>query len=569
MNILDPKTLKIVIGLPPVTVKGDRTALDTEFFHMNENKLHIPHGDFAGLGCTTDGETIYIITDQNDIPEFMRRINEGVHIYHNARFDIMQLRRYTDYPDRVKLWDIMIVEQDMFAGWYSAGEFSLADLSRRHLGLYMDKSVREQFADAKAEVMMTREQIEYLAMDIATTWRVYQKQREQIDENTLSVWKDIDRGAMYSVTHMEGMKIDKAEWTKLYEFNVSEAEKIRGRYEGINLGSWQQVMKELKNQGYTKLKSTNEKALTPITGECEFARDVLEYRGRVKSAGTYGISWLEEHTEPNGRIYSDFYVCGAATGRFSSSKPNSENIPTRDGPQFRKCFIPAQGNILVDADFSAQEPRIWAYLAQDELMIDAFKQGKDIYIEVGRLMFEWELTKKDPRRKNRMKPTVLGAIYGLTEYGMEIQYQIPKDEGKELMNTFWKTFPDSRRYADEMRKQRDYVETVYGRKYHLNYYQKGFENNCLNSPVQGTAADITKLSGYRFQQAVRKAGYERYVWLVNYVHDELLVECREDLRDWTMQTLEHVMKTTAEETHDGVPAEIEVGWGYNWSEAHA
>lgn len=572
MKTIDPKSLIIHVNkCPPTAKKGDVVSIDTEFFNMEKSRLHRPGGDFAGIGCSYDGKEVWILTsdgieDESTLPSFMWVLNEAVHVYHNSIFDIRQIRRFCSYPDRKRLWDTMVLEQIMYAGWYSSGEFSLADLARRYLDVYMDKSVREEFSENDG-VSMTQEQIEYLAVDIVATWRVYQEQKKVADENDLNVWKNIDRCAIYSLLRMNGMMLDTEAWKKLAEFNRSESERIAQKYEGINLGSWQQVLKRLKADGYS-LKSTNEKELNTILDESEFARDVLEYRGRTKAAGTYGESWVEEFVESDGRIYSNFYVNGAATGRLSSSNPNVENIPQKDGPHFRRCFVAQPGYVLVDADFSAQEPRVWSYISGDEDMQALFRDKRDLYIYFAKEGFGWDIDKKDPRRNKRMKPTVLGAIFGLTKFGLLQKDQIPLDEGDELLDAFWKVFKRSKEYKDEITKTRDYVQTVYGRKYWLNPYQFGHENNCLNSPVQGTAADITKISGYRFQLEVERAGYSDYVWLINYIHDELLVECREDLVGWTENTLQKCMKETAEACHDGVPAEIEVNHGHSWAEAH-
>jgi DNA polymerase I-like protein with 3'-5' exonuclease and polymerase domains len=609
MNQIDPKSLVIHSGLPPVAKKGDRVSIDTEFFGMEKSKLHRPHGRFAGMGCSFDGVNVYIITDEEMVQDFMWQLDEAVHIYHNSLFDIRHIRRYCEYPDRTRIWDTMVLEQIKFAGWFSAGEFSLADLARRYLDIYMPKEVREEFA-ADDVMFMTQEQKEYLAMDVVATWRVYQEQKKIMDENDLNVWKNIDRPAIYSLLKTHGMKLDVEAWNELYKLNLSESERIQGKYGhtevveevreaqlvypdiheggdpesigvlipykkskkskfvGINLGSWQQVLKRLKADGFD-VESTDEKALTAILGDSEFANEVLEYRGRVKAAGTYGMKWVEEWLEADGRIYSNFYVNGTATGRFSSSNPNVENIPVRDGTHFRKCFVAAPGNILIDADFSAQEPRVWAYIAQDDDMIQLFKDKLDIYLYFALKGFGWDMPKSDPRRKERMKPTVLGAIFGLTKYGLLQKDQIPLEEGEDLLNTFWNVvFPQSKEYADEIRKTRDYVQTVYGRKYWINPYQNGHENNCLNSPVQGTAADIIKISGYCFQQEIEKAGYADRVWIINYIHDEILVECAEELKDWTMATLRSCMVGTAESTHEGVPADVEISFGMNWADAH-
>jgi DNA polymerase-1 len=585
MQTINPQDLIIHVNTaPPQSKIGDVVALDSEIFGMKKSRLHRPEGQFGALGCTFDGKEVWIITDEKDIPEFMERIDAGLHVYHNSLFDIRQIRRFCKYPDRKKLYDTLTLEQIMFAGWYSSGEFSLADLARRWLDIYMDKSVRAEFETSDT---MSREQIEYAAIDIAVTWRVQQAQSKHADENDLNVWYNIDRCAIYSLLKMNGMMLDVEAWKELARFNRSESERIQAKYgsieqvekvsrgkttvvdkfTGINLGSWQQVAKELSNQGFP-VDSTNEKSLNTITNKCEFASDVLDYRGFTKAAGTYGEKWVDEFVEPDGRIYSNFYVNGAATGRLSSSEPNVENIPVRDGNQFRKCFIAQPGNVLVDADFSAQEPRVWSYISGDTDMQQIFRDNKDIYIYFAKEGFGWDLDKKDPRRSKRMKPTVLGAIFGLTKFGLLQKDQIPLDEGEELLNAFWRVFKRSKEYKDEITKTRTYVETVYGRKYWLNIYQFGFENNALNSRVQGTAADITKVSGYKFQQEVERAGYSEFVWIVNYIHDEILVECREDLVMWTEETLKKVMISVAERTHDTIPADVEANHGLTWASAH-
>ena len=143
-------------------------------------------------------------------------------------------------------------------------------------------------------------------------------------------------------------------------------------------------------------------------------QDKLEYAAVKKLASTYGKKIIKNFVEPDGRIWGNFNLNGASTGRFSRDSTNLENIPKRKGTEFRKCFIAGEGNVIIAPDYSSQEPRVGAYYSQDKVLIDIFKQDKDVYIESGKLMFGWELTEKDPRRSERMKPTVLGAFYGLS-----------------------------------------------------------------------------------------------------------------------------------------------------------
>lgn len=301
--------------------------------------------------------------------------------------------------------------------------------------------------------------------------------------------------------------------------------------------------------------------------EDEFAQDVLAFRKYAKAASTYGEGFLES-VEETGRMYSDFKINGAATGRFSSARPNLENIP-KDG-RYRRLFVAAPGHVYVDADWSSQEPRDAAYLSQDKKLIEIFTSGKDIYIEVARLVFHKKITKKDPFRNERMKPTVLGACYGLTEHGMEEQYGIPQDEGKELLDTFFDYFTGLRDWIREQQSGKEYVTTILGRKYWLNPYQSKSDRNAINSPVQGSAGDALKVAAYRFMKRIQEEfdlGWQ-YVRIVNLIHDEILVECDEPIKDDVARILKEIMIGTAEEMHPGIPADVEIGFGGDWDAAH-
>jgi len=586
MNYLNPKDLIIIKDLPPVVDKAARCAIDVELFGMDEKKMHRPtNGRFASMQITMDGRTVYFITDENNVAEALSRIENGVWIFHNAKFDLTHLRRWADVPQRKRLWDTMLIEQIMYSGYFH--DFSLADLCRRRLDIYLEKSERETFETTDS---LSQEQIEYASLDAAATWLVYKSQRAEISENDMNVWKSIDLPALWTVLDMKGMRMDVALWKQLYEKASSEAWAIQKKYmenpeildgmdfkttvkkkkfQGILLTSPKQVLDECHRLGYKKLDSTNEDEIAPFVDECEFIRDVLEFRGLSKQASTYGINWIEDGLiEEDDCIYSDFHINGAATGRFSSSSPNLENIPIKDTSDFRKCFVAHDGWVLVDGDWSAQEPRIAAYLSNDEKLKAIFVAKKDVYIETGRLMFGWNMDKSDPRRKTRMKPTVLGASYGLTEFGMEKKYGVPEEEGAELLHTFFETFEGMANWKKSQQAIRDYVHTIYGRRYWLNPWKQKSENNALNSPVQGSAADVMKCAGAKFMWEVEEAGLVGRVQIVNFVHDELLIECKEELKEWTMDTLRKVMIDGAESMHKGIPADVEISSGHSWADAH-
>lgn len=567
---LDSSQLKIIHGIPPVLTENDRCALDTEWFRMDENRLHRPTGDFACATFCSDGRTVYFVTEPKDLAKAFKNISKAVLIFANAKFDLFHLRRLVDIPDRERVWDVLLIDQIMWSGYYDS--FSLADLARRYLHLYVEKETRKEFYQADH---MTREMMEYSAIDPVATWRIYQCQKEQIGDTELDLWADIEEPFLWTLLDMPGMPMDKDAWVELYKRNRADAVAIQNRYPEIKLSSNDQVGKEILKQGFklpktpTGKPSTVEDDIKIYASKSQFIRDVLEFRGKSKLASTYGEGWVSRDLiEADGKIYSEFRQIGAATGRLSSSNPNVENIPVRETPDFRKCFIASKGKVLIDADWSAQEPRITAYLSEDEKMIQIFKDKQDVYIGAAKLMFNWKLDKKDPRRSGRMKPTVLGACYGLTEYGMEKKYGVPKAEGKKLLDKFFQTFDGIKRWKDAQQRKHDYVETVYGRKYWLNPWKIGSDNNALNSPVQGTASDAMKIAGAKFRKRILDAGYHDRVSIINFIHDEILVEAEKKLEKWAMKNLREVMLEVAESTHPGIPADVEVKSGHSWAECH-
>ncbi len=600
MNSLSPEDIKIVRGLPPVAQKSDRVAIDTEWFHMEKERLHRPHGDHA---CTTfcfDGVTVYVVENETFLTLAMRNVEPAVHVFHNSKFDIQQLRRFVTYPHRSTMWDTMLVEQIRFAGYYAAGEYSLADLSRRYLKLYMDKSVREQF------VMMdelTPEMLDYSAMDCAATWRIFKAQLAEVSATELKLWKEVECPYLFAVTTFTGFMMDVPQWKEVTERHRKLAEDIQAKYgqqvmkigprggkktewTGLNLNSPQQVLKEVNKQLKAlgiqmenksgqlvpaKVTSTNEDDIQEFADRVPFIADLLAYREHEKEASTYGA--VLEFVESDGRIWPDIRQMGAATGRLSMQKPNGQNIPNTE--ERRSCVIPdgAYDGVFVDGDYSAQEPRIFAHLCGDPAMRDIFKLHKDIYIEFARLGFNETITKADKERRSEMKTTVLGASYGLTCVGMQRKSGIPIDRGKMLLDTFWNTFPGAKRYRSyiiDFGRKHEYVETIMGRRYWLNVYQFGWENNCMNSPVQGSAADAIKVATIKFLDAWGWPDTAPYLSpIVNEAHDEILLEVPYMMANAAAQVLEGAMLDTASQMHPDIPAEVEIKPpGRNWADVH-
>jgi len=191
-----------------------------------------------------------------------------------------------------------------------------------------------------------------------------------------------------------------------------------------------------------------------------------------------------------------------------------------------------------------------------------FNNDLDVYIEAARLMYGWELTKKDPLRNKPMKPTVLGACYGLTGFGMETQYGIPREEGQEHLDTFFNVFTEARDWNESQRRRTDYVETVLGRKFWLNTYDWKSKNNALNSPVQGSASDAMKMAAWCFCE---KWGAKEKSPIVNVVHDEIILDVHESARDSAIECLQECMESVAQKVHPGIKGKADIGYGATWN----
>lgn len=560
MKTISPSDLIIIEGLPPKAKKGDKVSIDSEFYGQEKKKLHRPHGTFAFLGASFDGRTVYYITDENLIQEFYNRLDEAVHIYVHAKYDITQLRRYAHIPQRTKLWDCMLIEQIMWSGYYT--DFGLADLVRRYLKVYMPKEVRKSFSEDDT-ASLSREQLEYSCVDVAATWRVYQEQRAIIDETDLMIWKEIELPFMWTILAMDGIRLDVGKWQALAEKNATSAQEIHDKYPELNLNSPKQVKEYLTDLGF-RVDSTNIEVLESLADRCEFAKDLSVYRNLAKRASTYGAKFIEDYVEEDGKIYSDLYQIGAETGRTSCRAPNLQNQPHEF--EYRDCFVADTGNCLIVADWGSQEPRVAAYLSEDQKLIDALNGKEKLYIAVAREVLGRTI-KKDSPEYTHIKSTVLGIFYGMSAFGLAKRIGVEKEEAQEMIDAFLVAFPQVQEYMERQFSAGDYVQTIYGRKIWLNKYSYQWERNALNAPIQGSAADAMKLASRRFLEMWCGDFYDKTP-LRLLVHDEMVLEASKKDCERMAKVLEDAMVSVAEEMHEGIQGVVEIYSGSSWACKH-
>jgi DNA polymerase-1 len=556
--------MKIIKGIPPIQPNNKFVSVDSEWSDINPKTMHRPTtGRFACLQIAVSEDECYLITDPLDVPKALDAIKDCVWVGFNWKFDITHLRKLTAIPPRNKLWDCMIIEQILWSGYYDS--FSLASCARRYLNIVMDKSLQMSFGNA----LLTENQEQYAALDAVTTLRVCNAQRQIMDMSDMNIWKHVDREALWAFMAFQGFRIDVDKWANLADSNKAKKLEIMGSMP-FNVNSWLQVVNHLSTRGFPRLKSSDEKTLTknirkyPDTEAAEIANKILLCRGYGKMASTYGMSCIENYVETEDGInviYGDFAIIGSETGRTSCRSPNLQNIPARETKDFRNCFIPRPGNKLIVADYAAQEPRINGYLCQDESLISIFNSGKDIYTEIAKVVFNETIQgKKDPRR-SQMKSVVLGVDYGMSKYGLATRENITTDAAEGLINAFLRKFPGFAIWMNRQRKEKKLVKTVMGRKLWLNPYSAQTERNALNSPIQGSAADMLKVA----------LGYMHKEWkfdcpfgAVAAIHDELVLDVPEEQSLEISKFVTNVMKETGNEMCPGVDFKVDTSICDTW-----
>lgn len=434
---------------------------------------------------------------------------------------------------------------------------------------------------------------EYAAEDADITLKLKNYfELELKKEGIESLFYDIEMPLIYVLAEMEltGVTLDTVALKQSSETLTAELKRLEKEiYEAagmqFNINSSKQVgevlfdhlkIEEKAKKTKTGSYSTSEDILEKMRAKHPVVGKLLEYRGLKKLLSTY-IDALPELINPRtGKIHTSFNQTVTATGRLSSTNPNLQNIPIRDelGREIRKAFTAENDEcVFFSADYSQIELRIMAHLSGDKHMIEAFRSGEDIHAATAAKIYgiPVEAVTADMRRK--AKTANFGIIYGISVFGLAERLSIPRAESKELIEGYFKSYPDIRRYMDEsieIAKEKGYVETIYKRKRFLpdinshNAIVRGYaERNAINAPIQGSAADIIKVAMVRIFNRFEAEGLKSKMILQ--VHDELNFNVHKD-------ELEKVKQIVLEEMEGAirlqVPLIADCGEGINWLEAH-
>ncbi|WP_054852604.1 DNA polymerase I [Olleya sp. ITB9] len=436
-------------------------------------------------------------------------------------------------------------------------------------------------------------QTEYAVEDADITLQLKEHFEKELGEaNTQKLFTDIEVPLLrvLAAMELEGINLDKdflqslsqdlnkdidALVTKIYdvageEFNIASPKQL-----GIILFEKLKLVDKPKKTKTGQYK-TGEDILSALAKEHEIIRNILEYRGLAKLKSTYVDALPLQVEEATGRVHTDYMQTVAATGRLSSNNPNLQNIPIRTerGRQVRKAFIPRNEDYtLLAADYSQIELRIIAALSKEETMIEAFKNGEDIHASTASKVFGVPIEEVTRAQRSNAKTVNFGIVYGVSAFGLSNQTDLSRGEAKELIDTYYETYPKLKKYMSEQvdfARDNGYVKTILDRRRYLKdinsrnaMVRSAAERNAVNAPIQGSAADIIKIAMINIYNKLEAGNYKTKMLLQ--VHDELVF----DVYKPELEEMTTLIKTEMENAFKmEVPLDVEVDTGLNWLEAH-
>ena len=424
--------------------------------------------------------------------------------------------------------------------------------------------------------------------DAFTAYTAYEAVNKRLCETGMrKIYDDIELPTLYVLRSMEreGIRVDRAalkEYGDRIAVKLSSLEKqIYGEAGSeFNINSPKQLGEILFDRmglpsgkktktGY----STSAEVLEKLAPDYPIVGDILEYRTLAKLKSTYADG-LADYIGEDCRIHGTFNQTITATGRISSTEPNLQNIPIRLelGRLIRKVFIPKENYVFTDADYPQIELRLLAHMSADEALIEAYREDSDIHKITASKVFKTPLDEVTPRQRSNAKAVNFGIVYGISSFGLSRDLSISRQEAKEYIDEYFKTYPSIKEYLDRLvsdAKEKGYSETLFGRRRPVpelssgNFMQRQFgERIAMNSPLQGTAADIIKIAMINVYKRLSEEGLKSR--LILQIHDELLIETAAGEEDAVSRILTEEMTNAAELS---VPLEVDVHSGSDWYEA--
>lgn len=526
----------------------------------------------------------------------MKKIFESATILkcgHKIKEDYILLRQEEIIPQNM-MYDAKIAAYILNA---TSNAYSIEEIARQYLGL----DITEYASENKQEVQTSlfdalsndeEENIEKNYKYAIYAYIIGKSRKILIEEltkiNSIDLFNNIEMPVSEILANMqwEGMCIDEKELIKYGENLKKHIEELTIDIynlagEEFNINSTKQLAVILFDKlGLTPSKktksgySTDVDALEKIKDSHPIIEKILEYRQLVKLNSTYVEGMIPYINLKTGKIHTFFHQTVTATGRLSSTDPNLQNIPTRTelGKKLRKVFKAEEGKIFLDADYSQVELRVLAHMSNDETMIEAFNAGSDIHTISASQVFKVPIEEVSKQLRSRAKAVNFGIVYGISEFGLAEQIDINRKEAKQYIEQYLETYHGIKEYmADivEQAKRKGYVETIFGRRRYIqelnskNYMVRKFgDRAAMNTPIQGTAADIMKIAMIKVYNELKNRNLKSKIVLQ--IHDELIIETLLEEKEEVSKLLKECMENAA---NLSVPLNVDVEEGKNWYQA--
>jgi len=569
-------------------------------FDTETTGLNMFSSDLVGLSFSfVEGEAYYVSLpiDKAEAHEVLHEFkavfenNQIEKIGQNIKFDLLMLAQY-GIDLKGKLFDTMIAHY-LVQPELRHGMDYLAEIYLKYRTIHFEDLVGSKGKNqADIRTVDIQKLCDYAAEDADVTFRLKQILEKELKFNGLeNLFYEIEMPLMRVLAIMErtGVRIDSEALRQSSEILTEEMLKLEKEIHTIagfefNVSSPMQVgeilfdrlkLDDKAKKTKTGQYSTSEDILEKIRSKHPIIGKILDYRGLKKLLSTY-IDALPQLVSPvTGKVHTSYNQTVAATGRLSSTNPNLQNIPIRDaqGKEIRKAFIPDADSVFLSADYSQIELRIMAHLSGDTNMLEAFNSGHDIHTATAAKIYKIPLEEVTSDMRRKAKTANFGIIYGISVFGLSDRLGIPRAEAKELIDGYFTTYPDVKKYMDtsiQRAKEMGYVETLFGRKRFLpdinsqNSIVRGFaERNAINAPIQGTAADIIKIAMVHIQKRIEDEGLQTKMTMQ--VHDEL---------NFTVPNseIDRAKKMVVDEMEDAIKLQVpliaDCGIGSNWLEAH-
>ncbi len=512
-------------------------------------------------------------------------------IGHNLKYDLTLLK-WQGIEVKGKLLDTMLAHS-MKEPEMNHGLDYLAKLYLAYKPISITSLIGEKGPDQKNLRDIPQEQlVQYACEDADITLQVANVIGPDIENRGVSeVCHDIECPLVPVLVDMEyeGIRLDTA---ALSTFSGKLSDEIETLRDGIYAAAGHEFNidspKQLGNVLYEELKlvdkprktatgqySTRESELLRLAPKHPIVADVLEYRNAVKLKSVY-VDQLPNWIDENDRLHTHYSQNWIATGRIQSNNPNLQTIPIRKqrGREIRAAFVPRdKDHLILAADYSQIELRIMADLSEDATMLEAFNSGADIHTSTASKVYKVDPEDVTREMRDKAKTVNFGIIYGISAFGLQQRLNIPRKEANELIDTYFEKHPGVRTWIDttiDYGKEHGYVATQTGRRRYLrdinsrnNTLQRAAERLAMNSPIQGTAADMLKLAMIRVHQALEQGNFRTRMLLT--VHDEIVFDMHRDETETVIPAIVNAMTTAIEMK---VPIEVETGFGENWLVAH-